>query len=91
MKVQPAPAKAEAPIVEDVSKVVTPPAAGQPAPAKADASKNKDAPAPSRARTPQSSKGEKQPTIPNMGNPAPTGKIVGFTTTRDGAAKGKPL
>ena len=58
---QPAPAKTEAPVTEDASKVVTPPtaekpvegkiapdpAAEQPAPASKEAPKDKDAPAPS--------------------------------------------
>ena len=43
---QPAPAKAEAPVVEDASPVVTPPAAEQPAPAGKEAPKDKDTPAP---------------------------------------------
>lgn len=59
---QPAPDKAEAPVTEDVSKVVTPPtaektvegktapdpAAEQPTPAGKEALKDKDAPAPSK-------------------------------------------
>ena len=80
---QPAPAKAEAPVVEDASPVVTPPAADQPAPA------DKEAPAPSKEGTPPG-KDEKQTTIPGMGNPAPAGKVVDFTAARDGATKGKP-
>lgn len=42
---QPAPAKAGAPVIEDASKVVTPPAAEQPALADKEVSKDKDAPA----------------------------------------------
>ena len=45
---QPAPAKAEAPVVEDASPVVTPPAAEQPAPAGKETPKDKDTPAPSK-------------------------------------------
>ena len=86
---QPAPAKAEAPVVEDASPVVTPPAAEQPAPAGKEAPKDKDAPAPSKGDTPPG-KGEKQTTIPGMEDPAPTGKVVDFTAARDGAMKGKP-
>ena len=63
---QPAPAKAEAPVIEDASKVVTPLAAEKPverktvpdptaeqlAPAGKEAPKDKDAPAPSKEGTP---------------------------------------
>ena len=87
---QPAPAKAEAPVVEDASPVVTPPAAEQPAPAGKEAPKDKDTPAPSMEGTPQPGKDEKQATIPGMGDPAPAGKVVDFTAAREGAAKGKP-
>lgn len=101
---QSAPAKAEAPVVEGASKVVTPlvvekpvegktvpdPAAEQPAPAKAEASKDKDAPAPSKEGAPQPGKDEKQTTIPGMGDPASAGKVVDFTAARNGATKGKP-
>lgn len=101
---QPAPAKAEAPVIEDASKVVTPPAAEkpvegktvpdpaaeQPAPAGKEAPKDKDAPAPSKEGAPQPGKDEKQTTIPGMGDPAPAGKVVDFTAARDGATKGKP-
>ena len=87
---QPAPAKAEAPVVEDVPKVVTPPAAEQPALADKEVSKDKGAPAPSMEGTPQPGKDEKQTTIPGMGDPAPAGKVVDFTAARDGATKGKP-
>ena len=87
---QPAPAKAEAPVVEDASPVVTPPAAEQPAPAGKEAPKDKDTPAPSKEGTPQPGKDEKQTTIPGMGDPAPAGKVVDFTAAREGAAKGKP-
>ena len=101
---QSAPAKAEAPVVEGASKVVTPlvvekpvegktvpdPAAEQPAPAKAEASKDKDAPAPSKEGAPQPGKDEKQTTIPGMGDPASAGKEVDFTAARNGATKGKP-
>ena len=94
---QPAPARAEAPVTEDASKVVTPPtaekpvegktapdpAAEQPAPA------SKDAPTPSKEGMPPG-KDEKQTTIPGMGDPAPAGKVVDFTAAREGAAKGKP-
>ena len=100
---QPAPAKAEAPVIEDASKVVTPLAAEKPverkmvpdptaeqlAPAGKEAPKDKDAPAPSKEGT-QPGKDEKQTTIPGMGDPAPAGKVVDFTAARDGAAKGKP-
>ena len=74
---QPAPAKAEAPVVEDASPVVTPPAAEQPAPAGKEAPKDKDAPAPSKGDTPPG-KGEKQTTIPAWKIPPPTGKVVDF-------------
>ena len=87
---QPAPAKAEAPVVEGTPKVVTPSVAEQPAPAKTEASKNKDAPAPSMEGSPQPGKDEKQTTIPGMGDPAHSGKVVDFTAARDGATKGKP-
>ena len=83
------PAKAEAPVIEDASKVVTPPAAEQSALAGKEAPKDKDAPAPSKGDTPPG-KGEKQTTIPGMGDPAPAGKVVDFTAARDGAMKGKP-
>ncbi|WP_419509843.1 ParB/RepB/Spo0J family partition protein, partial [Candidatus Allofournierella excrementavium] len=100
---QPTPARAEAPVTEDASKVVTPPAAEkpvegktapdpaaeQPAPAGEEAPKDKDAPAPSKGDTPPG-KGEKQTTIPGMEDPAPTGKVVDFTAARDGAMKGNP-
>lgn len=71
---QPSPAKAEAPVVEDVPKVVTPPAAEQPALADKEVSKDKGAPAPSKEGVPQPDKDEKQTTIPGMGDPAPLGK-----------------
>lgn len=87
---QPSPAKAEAPVVEDVPKVVTPPAAEQPALADKEVSKDKGAPAPSKEGVPQPDKDEKQTTIPGMGDPAPAGKVVDFTAARDGEAKGKP-
>lgn len=86
---QPAPAKAKASVIEDASKVVTPPTADQPAPASKEAPKDKDAPAPSKEGTPPG-KDEKQTTIPGMGDPAPAGKVVDFTAARDGAMKGKP-
>ena len=87
---QTAPAKAEAPVVEDASPVVTPPLAGeQPAPAGKEAPKDKDAPAPSKEGMPPG-KDEKQTTIPGMEDPAPAGKVVDFTAARDGATKGKP-
>ena len=85
---QPAPAKAEAHVIEDASKVVKPPTAEQPAPAGKEAPKEKDAPA--KEGVPQPGKDEKQTTIPGMGDPAPAGKVVDFTAARDGAAKGKP-
>ena len=88
---QTAPAKAEAPVVEDASPVVTPPlAAEQPAPAGKEAPKDKNALAPSKEGMPQPGKDEKQTTIPGMGDPAPAGKVVDFTAARDGATKGKP-
>ena len=87
---QPAPAKADASVVEGAPKVATPPAAEQPAPADKEAPKDKDAPAPSMEGTPQPGKDEKQATIPGMGDPAPAGKVVDFTAARDGATKGKP-
>ena len=87
---QPAPAKAAAPVLEDASKVVTPPAAEQPALADKEVSKGKDAPAPSKEGVPPPGKDEKQTTIPGMGDPAPAGKVVDFTAARDGATKGKP-
>lgn len=83
---RPAPAKEEAPVIEDASKVVTPPAAEQPAPAGKEAPKDKDAPAPSKEGSPQPGKDTKQATIPGMGDPAPAGKVVGFTAARDWAA-----
>ena len=49
---QPAPAKAEAPVIEDASKVVKPPTAEQPAPTGKEAPKDKDAPAPSMEGAP---------------------------------------
>ena len=79
---QPTPAKTEAPVVEDVPKVVAPPAAEAP--------KDKGTSAPSKEGTPQPGKDEKQTTIPGMGDPAPAGKVVDFTAARDGATKGKP-
>lgn len=85
---QPAPAKADAPVIEDASKVVKPPAVEQPAPAGKEA-KDKDAPAPSKGDTPLG-KDEKQTAILGMGDPAPAGKVVDFTAARDGATKGKP-
>ncbi len=87
---QPAPAKAEAPVIEDASKVVKPPAAEQPALVGKEAPKDKDAPAPSMEGAPQPGKDEKQTTIPGMGDPAHAGKVVDFTAVRDGATKGKP-
>ena len=101
---QSAPAKAEALMTEDASKVVMPPtaekpvegktapdpAAEQPAPAGKEAPKDKDAPAPSMEGAPQLGKDEKQTTIPGMGDPTPAGKVVDFTAARDGTAKGKP-
>ncbi len=75
---QPTPAKADAPVIEDASKVVKPPEAEQPAPFKTEAPKDKDAPAPSKKGTPPG-KDEKQTTIPGMGDPAPAGKVVDFT------------
>ena len=86
---QPAPAKAEAPVIEDAPKVVKPLTAEQPAPAGKEAPKEKDAPA--KEGVPQPGKDEKQTTIPGMGDPAPAGKVVDFTAARDGATKGKPL
>ena len=86
---QPAPAKAEAPVIEDASKGVKPPTAEQPAPAGKEAPKDKDAPAPFKEGTPPG-KNEKQTTIPGMGDPAHSGKVVDFTAARDGATKGKP-
>lgn len=87
---QPAPAKADASVVEGASKVATPPAAEQPVPAAKEALKDKDAPAPSMEGSPQPGKDEKQTTIPGMEDPAPAGKVVDFTAARDGATKGKP-
>lgn len=87
---QPAPAKADASVVEGAPKVATPPAAEQPAPADKEAPKNKDAPAPSKEGAPQPGKDEKQTTIPGMGDPTPAGKVVDFTAARDGATKGNP-
>ncbi len=86
----PAPAKAEAPVIEDASKVVTPPTAEQSAPAGKEAPKDKGTSAPSKEGTPQPGKDEKQTTLPSIGDPAPAGKVVDFTAARDGAAKGKP-
>ena len=86
---QPAPAKSEAPVVENASKVVTPPVVEQSAPAGKEVPKDKDAPAPSKEGMPPG-KDEKQTTIPGMGDPASGGKVVDFTVARDGATKGKP-
>ena len=66
-----------------------PPMQDQPAPAKAEAPKDKDAPAPSKEGTPPG-KDEKQTTIPGMGEPTSAGKVVDFTAAQEGAAKGKP-
>ena len=95
---QPVPAKAEAPVTEDASKVVTPPTAEKPVEGKtapdpaaeqpAPGDKDKDAPAPSKEGAPQPGKAEKQTTIPGMGDPTPAGKVVDFTAARDGATKG---
>ena len=74
---QPAPAKADASVVEGASKVATPPTAEQPAPAGKEAPKDKDAPAPSKEGSPLG-KDEKQTTIPGMGDPAPRWKGGGF-------------
>ena len=95
---QPDPAKAEAPVTEDASKVVTPPTAEKPVEGKtaSDPSAEQPAPAsnaaptPSKEGTPQPGKDEKQTTIPGMGDPAHAGKVVDFTAVRDGATKGKP-
>ena len=87
---QPAPAKADASMVEGAPKVATPPTAEQPAPAGKEAPKGKAAPAPSMEGAPQPGKSEKQTTILGMGDPAPAGKVVDFTAARDGATKGKP-
>jgi len=86
---QPAPAKADAFVVEGASKAATPPTAEQPAPAGKEAPKDKDAPAPSKEGS-LLGKDEKQTTIPSMGDPVPAGKVVDFTAARDGATKGKP-
>ena len=100
---QPTPARAEAPVTEDASKVVTPltaekpvegktapdPTGEQPALGGKEAPKDKDIPAPSKEGAPPG-KDEKQTTIPGMGDPAPAGKVVDFTAARDGATKGKP-
>ena len=66
---QPAPAKADASVVEGASKVATPPVAEQPAPADREAPKTKDAPDPSKEGSPPG-KDEKQTTIPGMGDSA---------------------
>ena len=87
---QPAPAKAESPVIEDASKVVAPPTAEQQAPAGKEVPKDKDAHAPSMEGAPQPGKNEKQTTIPGMVDPAPAGKVVNFIAARDGATKGKP-
>lgn len=87
---QPAPAKVETPVIEDVSKVVTPPTAEQTTPAGKEATKDKDAPAPSKGSAPQLGKDEKQTTISGMGDPAPAVKVVDFTVSQEGAPKGKP-
>ena len=77
---QAAPAKAEAPVVEGASKVVTPLVAEKPV-------EGKTVPDPAAE---QPGKDEKQTTIPGMGDPAPAGKVVDFTAARDGATKSKP-
>lgn len=89
--------------IPDAGKVDEPPKPGkvehvksdfpvqeQPAPAKAEAPKDKDAPSPSKGDTPLG-KDEKQTTIPGMGDPAPAGKVVDFTAARDGAANAAVL
>lgn len=89
--------------IPDTGKVNEPPKPGkvepakavpsvqdQPAPAKAEAPKDKDDPTPSKEGVLQPGKDEKQTTIPGMGDPAPAGKVVDFTVTQDGATKGKP-
>lgn len=86
---QPAPAKAEAPVIEVASKGAKPLTAEQPAPAGKEASKDKGAPAPSKEGVPPG-KDEKQTTIPGTEDPASAGKVVDFTAARDGATKGKP-
>ena len=65
---QPAPAKAEAPVVEGASKVVTPLVAEKPV-------EGKTVPDPAAE---QPGKDEKQTTIPGMGDPAPLWKGGGF-------------
>ena len=99
---QPAPARAEAPVTEDASKVVTPltaekpvegktapdPTGEQPALGGKEAPKDKDIPAPSKEGAPPG-KDEKQTTIPGMGDPAPVGKVVDFTAAREGVVEGK--
>lgn len=88
---QPAPAKAEAPVVEGAPKVVTPPTAEKPIEGKTAPAPTAEQPAPAgKEGTPPLGKDEKQTTIPSMGDPAPAGKVVDFTAARDGATKGKP-
>ena len=87
---QSAPAKAEAPVIEDASKVVTSPAAEPSAPADKESPKDKSASSPAKGDKTLQEKGEKQTTIPSMGDPAPTGKVVDFTAVRNGATKSKP-
>ena len=75
---QPAPAKAEAPVVEDASPVVTPPpAAEQPAPAGKEAPKDKDAPAPSKEGI-AAGQGREADHDPRHGRSCPRWKGGGF-------------
>ena len=83
---QPAPAKAEAPVIEDATKVVKPLTAEQPAPAGKEAPKEKDAPA--KEGVPQPGKDEKQTTIPDKAKPQPRDKM---SQSKPPAGKGAPV
>ena len=67
-----------------------PPVQDQPAPAKVEALKGKDAPAPAKEGSPLDKDEKQPPPIPGMGDPASAGKVVDFTAAQDEATKGKP-
>ena len=79
---QPTPFKPEAPAVEGAPKAAAPPAAEKAPAPEQDDPKGKDKPQPGKT--------DQQVTIPGVGDPAPAGKVVDFTTARDGTAKSKP-
>lgn len=86
----PAPAKAEAPVVEGTTEAPIHSAAEKPSEGKTVPGPMPEQPVPAKENTPQPDKDEKQTTIPGMGDPASAGKVVDFTAVRDGAAKDKP-